>query len=838
MVFRFTLVLLVLLSLFLPGCGDSEKSDVLVLAAPGVRVEVSRDPYGYTVYDQSGRAVLTTLGRGNRDGYGSLSWAPGSVEWENIVSPGYFKITPKLLAWRADFVVVEASQSDGELDLVLQKRNASADGPKLHAKHIVRPSTLRIEASIEGDPPRAWAAAFESPAGEGFLGFGERFNRTNQRGVNVYSWLEEGGIGGGEDVPPGPDNPYPNGEAMSYYPVPFFVSTAGYGFWLDSTWYNEFRLASDRDDAWEVWHIGQDLAFEIYLPIPDDTRPWPFHLIDLFTAATGRPMIPPAWTFGPRRRINRGDTQGGVSEIQAMRDLDLAITGLDDAVHFLPRGSQLGHEQEIRDWIARATALGYRANCYYNAYLSSDPDSPLKDELAKGLVERWFLEDSDGNPSEVWMVSGSMMRMYMVDFSIPEAVAWYQSLLQWAVDLGYSGWMYDFGEYVQPDTLARNGMSGEQFHNLYSVLYQQAAHDYLEAGPRAGDWLTFARSGYTGASAFSPFVWLGDPAASFEEADGLPSMVRAGVNLGVSGVPHTGGDINGFHGVADGYEAADEELLVRWIQQGSMGSNMQDQDAMTGVLSGSGRKANIFDDPLAQQAWKTYARLHTRLFPYLYSLAATAHASGAPVMRQMFLEHPDMPELADVDDAYYLGPSLLVAPVVKRGAVTKTIDLPGGLYLDWHDAKLIEGGQSVTLDAPLEKLPLLLRDGYLVPLLDPSIDTLAAEDNPEVVGPADVAGVYDVVGLISAAAGKADFTLHDGGVLEAELTGELGPPEFPEAASEADLSSCSACYLFEQLGPGLTRARITSPGGAVNAGGLHLSARVDRTLRWDLYVAQ
>src|SRR5438874_1535441 len=112
---------------------------------------------------------------------------------------------------------------------------------------------------------------------------------------------------------------------MTYYPVPFFLSTAGYGFWLDTTYYNQFDFAVDGA-TWDSWQVGPDVAFEIYVPHTGDARPWPLQVIDTFTAATGRPMVPPDWSFGPRRRINRDGMVAGVPEVQAMRDNGLAIT--------------------------------------------------------------------------------------------------------------------------------------------------------------------------------------------------------------------------------------------------------------------------------------------------------------------------------------------------------------------------------------------------------------------------------------------------------------------------------------------------------------------------------
>lgn len=830
------------------GGGPDELPDRWTLAAEGVRLEVQRTPFGYGVFEPNGTLVLQSLGHGDGDGYAALAWTSGSVDWEpGVISPGHMKLSGRLDPWRERWQVVAAEQTTDALAL----RLGPADDPddevrQIQVRFAVGPSTLRVEVGKDHRQPRAWAAGFVAGPDEGFLGLGERFTRTDQRGLDVFSWAEEGGIGTGEGEPAGPENPYPNGESMTYYPIPFFLSTGRYAFWLDSTWHNTFNLASDRPDAWRIWHIGPDLAFEVFLAWPGDSRPWPYQLIDAFTARVGRPMIPPKWSFGPRRRINRGDRQTvpvdgqptEMHEIEAMRALDLAISGLDDSTHFLPLGSHVGREVELAAWTAFARSLGYRVCGYYNPYLGDDDQSKIPEVLAEGIENGYFLMTAAGELSYSWLISGRAVSILTVDFTNPQAVAWFQGLLDWAVELGYSGWMYDFGEYVQPDVLTASGIGGEQYHNQFPVDYHKACFDHLEAGPLAGEWLAFSRSGYTGDAAFAPMTWAGDPAASFESADGLPSMVRAGLNLGVSGAPHWGGDINGFHCASDGYAAADEELLVRWIQQGSMSPNMQDQDACSFALD-QGRKANIFDDPLAQQAWRHYARLHTRLFPYLYSLAVTAHQTGAPLMRHLFLEHPERPDWSGVDDAYYFGPALLVAPVVERGARTKSLELPAGHYLDWSDQQLLSGGGPVVLDAPLHKLPLLLRDGQLVPMLDERIDTLAEEDHPEVVGPGDVADVLDVVGLLSTRAGQAGFALYDGGSLQATWRGGLAAPAgLSEASSEQELADCAGCWLSQQLGGGLSRMRVSAPAGSLSAGGLQLTAESARRIRWDLYLVE
>jgi len=696
--------------------------------------------------------------------------------------------------------------------------------------HELRASTLRVEAS-RTDKPRAWETAFISPTDEGFLGLGERYNKVNQRGKSLYSWPEEGGLSKGEKEPASASNPYPNGEGMTYYPVPFFISTNGYGFWLDSTWRNQFDLASEKSDRWRAWHIGPTLNYEIYLPTKD-ARPWPLQIVDLFTATTGRPMIPVAWSFGPRRRINRNSVVNGVLEAQLMRDQGLAITAADDAAHYLPRGDRLPDgDKPYNDLLVR---LGYRPVCYFNPYISTDPAFATQTDSQFGLDHHYYLQLADGTPSAVWLISGGSANVYTVDVSNTEAAKWFTDKFAYAFTDGYRGWMYDFGEYVQPEVVASNGMTGEEFHNLFPVLYDQVAHDALASGAYAGDWYYFSRSGYTGSQQYAPMVWSGDPDASFSDAEGLPAQVRAGINMGVSGVAHWGSDIGGYKCIADGGTAADGELLARWIEAGSMQSNMHDEDSCAENSDGV-PKATIWSSDDARTAWKIYARLHTRMFPYIWAQAQAANQTGAPLIQHLFLRHPEA-RFAGVEDAHYFGPSLLVAPVVARGASQKSLTLPDGKWLEWQpDGALQIVSGDVTLDAPLTKLPMLLCDGGLLPLYDASIETLAYTPAGDanrlgIIGPRDVADVYDVVGFVTTTTGTAQFSLADG---DLDVTWK-GGFDGSQLAS-GDLTTCEGCYVKTDLA-GMTRIQISS-SSAVQAGGLSLQSTTGRRIRWDLYLA-
>jgi alpha-glucosidase (family GH31 glycosyl hydrolase) len=830
---RFILLLLLVAA----GCGKP-LPDSWTLASGALTLTVRRAPYSFTVSDHTGKIVLSSLGAGKGDGYGALGWTSGQVYWNSAASMGYYLFDTQLDPWRDQLRIESATRTGDTLVLVASLPNQPGT---LHIKHSVSGGRLRVEADVNSvnKPVRAWQAAFATPADEHFIGFGERYGRVDQRGHAVYAWPEEGGLATGEGTRASATNPWPNGEEMTYYPVPFFLSTAGYGFWLDSDWRNELDMASDRPDAWRAWHIGPSLAFEIYLPTPGDARPWPYQVLDQFTARTGRPLVPPSWSFGPRRRIGSNDKVNGVNEIQAMRDNQLAITVVDDNLHFAPDGNDLGQEKALQAWVQSANAIGYKVVGYYNPYFSKSPSSPLFDQVQKAISNNWFLQNSDGTLSDVWLISGKPLDVYTVDLTDAAARDWFTGTFKRALALGYSGWMYDFGEYVQPGVVSHSGVGGEALHNQFPRLYDQAAHDALEQLD-PGDYYFFARSGYTGSSQYTPMVWSGDPDASFDDAEGLPAQVRAGINLSLSGVAHWGSDISGFKCVADGSQAADGELVTRWIEFGAMSSNMHDENACSG---GTTPKANIWSSADAQAAWRTYANLHSRLLPYWEALAQTAHQTGAPVMRSLYLEHPDRPELAPVADEFYFGPALLVAPVVTRGARTRTLALPPGVqYLDWRDQQLVRAADvnSVNVMAPLDKLPLFLREGQLVPLLDASIETLMIENNATVIGPTDVADVYDVVGLLTGQARQARFTFADGTSLAADYTSAFAPPAgLTPAAAAADLATCGGCYLMTVVTPGLTRVQISAAAGApLAAGGLQLAAAgVTRRLRWDLYLA-
>ena len=224
--------------------------------------------------------------------------------------------------------------------------------------------------------------------------------------------------------------------------------------------------------------------------------------------------------------------------------------------------------------------------------------------------------------------------------------------------------------------------------------------------------------------------------------------------------------------------------------------------------------------------------------PYFVALATQAHATGAPIIRARVPRAPRAaPSWRRVDDAYYFGPSLFVAPVVTRGArAPRTVELPAGRLARLARRRARRAAAAASRSpAPLDKLPLLLLDGYARAAARSDDRHARRGDRTRASSaPADVADVYDVVAFLTA---QASFALPDGTSFRATLAGAVAPPALPEASDEATLATCSGCYRLDDLGGGLVRLRASVSGdGTVTAGGLTLTATHARPrTRWDIY---
>jgi sulfoquinovosidase len=811
-----------------------------------VKVTLRLAPFGMQIASPGGKVVLDTIDpeqavTGDDVGaYASL----GANHRRTLIKPplvveGWDHTESEDLPWKHATKVTAAtiSGTKAEIDLVDPKDERLT----AHVTVEVSGADVTFEAKVTGEPPmdpleeddmaptiNQMGLAFRLPPDEHFFGLGERFVTVDHRGVTYECWTEEGGIGAGEGKEPGLHNPNPNGISMTHVPIPFVVSSAGYGLYLESTFRSRWAFGSDDPSAWRLSAVEPHVKLHVFVhDDPKDT------LAD-YTALTGRASLPAPWVFGPRRRSDRNRMVMGMREALAFRQFGVPTTAIDDATHFLPIGSQVGNEAELAQWTKDAHELGYKAIAYYNSYVSVT-DERAKADAEEGRAKGYFVKDEEGNEVDVTMISAGLQTVATIDMTNPDAVDWYGTLLQRALDLGYDGWMLDFGEYLSPKSRMFDGRSGWEAHNAYPVLYQKATWDYMTKA-RGNDFLYFARAGGAGTQAFVPVVWSGDPSASFDDVKGLPATVRAGLTAGISGLPFWGSDISGYTCV--NAPPVDKELYLRWAEFGSMSTDMHDEDACAQKDPDDPPKWTLWSDEETTKVYGDYARLHTRLFPYNYAMAKVSTSTGFPVMRHPVLLHPSEPEAWAAEFDYYYGDSLYVAPVVRRGQTTRDVWLPPGRWVDFWDLTPHAGGAHVTVNAPLAVLPMFVKSGQIVPLLDASIQTLAPEQRDDVISLDDVKGIFDVRAAIDPSAKTARFELEDGTRFDLALgAGDVTLGDVTQATTEAELATCDACGMIETLGTGVKRVRLTSAGGAIAAGALSATTTGTTTrVRWDVAV--
>ncbi|HEY8379372.1 MAG TPA: TIM-barrel domain-containing protein, partial [Nannocystis sp.] len=342
-------------------------------------------------------------------------------------------------------------------------------------------------------------------------------------------------------------------------------------------------------------------------------------------------------------------------------------------------------------------------------------------------------------PPEVGLIISNWGEL--LDLTNPDAYAWWQDHVRTYVDQGIEGFKLDYAEDVVVGIAGArapwrffDGSTERTMHKRYQLLYHRL---YAETLPEDGGFL-LCRAGTYGDQTNVSVIWPGDLDANmaahgelvdddgepYTAVGGLPAAVAASLSLGPSGFPFFASDTGGYR-----HAPPDKETFVRWFQFTALTPIMQ-------VGTGSSdvpwqfTPQNGFDDE--SLAWyRTYARLHLRLFPYVWTYAQRLATTGRPLQRPLGLAYPEL----DVHpaDTYLLGGNLLVAPVVARGANSRKLTLPPGAWVDWWTGEVLHGPADTTVAAPLGTLPLFLRVGGIVPLLRPTIDTLAPTTEPALV---------------------------------------------------------------------------------------------------------
>ncbi|MGH3415898.1 MAG: alpha-xylosidase, partial [Actinocrinis sp.] len=507
-------------------------------------------------------------------------------------------------------------------------------------------------------------------------GLGERFGPLVRNGQSLDIWNADGGTA----------------SEQAYKNVPFFLTNAGYGVFVNHPGRVSFEVASEAVKRVQFSVPGHSLEyFLVYGPTPRE-------ILRKYTALTGRPALPPAWSFGlwlTTSFTTRYDeeTVTGVIDEMARRGLPLSVFHFD--TFWMREHHWCDFEWDTRVFpdpqgmLRRLKAAGLRISVWINPYIAQR--SKL---FAEGAAAGYLLTRADGT---VWQSDYWQPGMAVVDFTNPEAREWFAAKLDVLLEMGVDCFKTDFGERIPTDVRYFDGSDPQRMHNYYPYLYNKTVFDLLRKRRGEGEAVLFARSATAGSQSF-PVHWGGDCEATFES---MAETLRGGLSLGMSGFGFWSHDIGGFEGTPT------PALFKRWIAFGLLSSHSR--------LHGSGsyRVPWQFDEE-SVDVLRHFTRLKARLMPYLYGAAGQAVAEGVPVMRAMVLDFPHDPAVTHLDRQFMLGDDLLVAPVFsEEGEVTYYV--PAGTWTNVLTGERVQGAawHKETHDA--FGLPLLARPGSVIP---------------------------------------------------------------------------------------------------------------------------
>ena len=363
--------------------------------------------------------------------------------------------------------------------------------------------------------------------------------------------------------------------------------------------------------------------------------------------------------------------------------------------------------------IEELRARNIRFMNYVSPYLCSDGQLfPIAKE--KGL----FALDKDGN---VALVDFGEFTCGVIDFTKPEACEWFKKEIigKNMIELGVSGWMADFGEYLPTENIyLSNGVSAEFMHNDWPRLWAKVNAEAVAEYNKTGEILFFMRSGAAGSQRYCPMLWAGDQSVDFSRHDGLNTVICGALSSGLLGNAYHHSDIGGYTSLYGNRRT--KELFDRWVDMAAFTSMMRTHE-------GNRPDENFqFDqDAESLQHLAHMTRIYCHLTPYRRALSEEAAAKGYPVQRPLFVHFEQDLSTYSIQDEYMYGEDLLVAPVHKKAVTEWKVYLPAGAnWVNLWTGQEVCGGQGITVPAPIGKTPAFYRKGSQWASLFEAIRTL------------------------------------------------------------------------------------------------------------------
>lgn len=513
--------------------------------------------------------------------------------------------------------------------------------------------------------------------GECVYGLGERFTAFVKNGQSIDIWNEDGGTS----------------SEQSYKNIPFYITNRGYGVFVNHPEKVSFEVASESVSRVQFSVSSEKL--EYFFIGGNDLK----DVIHNYTALTGKPSLPPAWSFGlwlTTSFTTNYDENTVLSFVDGMseRDIPLRVFHFDCFWMREYEWCNFDWDREVfpdpRDILKRLKERGLKICVWINPYIAQK--SKLFNEAADN---GYLIKLRDG---EVWQWDLWQPGMGIVDFTNPDACRWYADKLNELIDMGVDCFKTDFGERIPVNVTYSNGADPQKMHNFYTYLYNKVVYEVLAKRFGKDEAVLFARSATAGSQKF-PVHWGGDCVSRYES---MGESLRGGLSLCMSGFGFWSHDISGFESTAS------PDLYKRWSAFGLLSTHSR--------LHGSSsyRVPWLFDEESVDVV-RYFSKLKCSIMPYLYSVACNTALTGVPAMRPMILEFSKDRACDYLDMQYMLGNSLLVAPVFRADG---TVDyyLPEGVWTNFISNERVQGGTWKYEIHGFMSIPLMVRPNSIIPV--------------------------------------------------------------------------------------------------------------------------
>lgn len=508
----------------------------------------------------------------------------------------------------------------------------------------------------------------------------------------------------------------PAGETVC---VPFLVTSKGYGIVWDNSsvttvspgLHNRTQFQSRVGERVSFFIITGDNANDLYAG---------------YARLTGETPLPPKAAFGLIQSRARYETQNelmSVAEGYRKRGYPLDVMVLD-WFHWTRMGQMDIDRNAFPDPQGMNRKLhdeGIRT--ILSVWPRFEPEGRYFDMLA---ARGWFLKDKDGKPADGLPVRSDRAGA-LLDSTNPEARAWFWDRIR--DNLASEGFDWFWLDETEPDLVPSGHFysigSGDRYHNLYPLVHTMGVADGSAKDRPNFRNLILARAAYLGAQRSGGIFWTADVHSTW---DAMKRQVPATLNMAASGIAYTSSDTGGWQwpsgpkaqrpvlvdpagatAMLPSYRDY-PELFVRWFQMNSFTPTLR--------IHGQRPATAIWEyGAAAEPILADFLRLRYQLMPYLYAQGYDTYRTGAPFMRALFMDFPEDRQAATIGDQYMFGPAFLVAPVLEQGATSRRVYLPAGTdWYDWWTNRRHAGGQWIEAAAPIERMPLFVRAGSIVPL--------------------------------------------------------------------------------------------------------------------------